>query len=161
MRIALACDHAGIAHKQAIAKKLEALGHQVDDFGTDTSQACDYADFAIPAAEAVANGLNARAVLVCGTGIGMCMAANKVPGIRCALAHSVETATITAAHNNPQVLAIGARIVDTNTAVLMVEAWLKTPFEARHQGRIDKIATYERKRSGNTGMYRAQALDRR
>ena len=147
MRIALASDHAGLAHKRAIIARLEALGHTVDDFGTDTPSACDYADFGIPAAEAVANGLNSRAVLICGTGIGMCIAANKVPGIRCALVHSVETATITAAHNNPQVLAMGARIVDAATAVLMVEAWLRQPFEVRHQGRLDKIQNYERRRA--------------
>lgn len=143
MRIALACDHAGPAHKRAIADRLQALGHEIEDFGTEGTSSCDYPDLGYPAARAVADGRCQRGVLVCGTGIGMSIVANKVPGIRCALAHSVETARISAAHNAPQILALGARIVDIPTAVAMVEAWLSTPFEDRHRRRIDKIIAQE------------------
>jgi ribose 5-phosphate isomerase B len=143
MRIALACDHAGPAYLAAIAERLTALGHVVEHFGTSDTASCDYADHGLPAVASVAAGRNDRCVLVCGTGIGMTIAANKVHGIRCALVHSLETARITAAHNKPQVLAMGARIIDIPTAVAMVETWLTTPFEARHQGRIDKIHAFE------------------
>lgn len=139
MRIAIACDHAAVAHKKTVIAHLEAAGHTIEDFGTNTDASCDYADHGYPAVRSVASSRNARGILICGTGIGMSIAANKVLGIRCALVHSVETARITAAHNNPQVLALGARIVDAATAVAMVDAWLTTPFEERHQRRIDKI----------------------
>ena len=143
MRIAIACDHSAVAHKRAITAHLAALGHEVEDFGTDSEASCDFPDFGGPASRSVAAGRNARGVLICGTGIGMSIVANKVPGIRCALVHSVDTARTTAAHNAPQVLALGARIVDPPTAVAMVDAWLTTPFEARHQRRLDKIAAGE------------------
>jgi ribose 5-phosphate isomerase B len=94
----------------------------------------------------VADGRCQRGVLICGTGIGMSIVANKVPGIRAALVHSLDTARTTAAHNNPQVLVLGARIVDAPTACAMVEAWLSTPFEERHQRRLDKIAAIEGKK---------------
>lgn len=143
MRIAIACDHAAVAHKKAVIAHLEATGHTVEDFGTNTDASCDYADYAYPATRSVASGRNQRGILICGTGIGMSIAANKVPGIRCALVHSIDTARTTAAHNLPQVLAYGARIVDAATGVAMVDAWLTTPFEERHQRRIDKIHTGE------------------
>jgi len=143
MRIALACDHAAVGHKQALAAALHGWGHAVEDFGTDSGASCDYPDYGYPAVLAVAEGRADRAVLICGTGIGMSIVANKVPGIRCALVHSVEIARITAAHNNPQVLAMGARIVDVAIAIAMVESWLTTPFETRHQRRLDKIAAHD------------------
>ncbi len=143
MRISLASDHAAVAHKHAIAEHLKAAGHTVTDFGTGSEASCDYPDHGLPATVAVAEGRADRCVLICGTGIGMSIAANKVKGIRCALVHSVDTAKTTAAHNNPQVLAMGARIVDIPTALAMVDAWLTTPFETRHQRRLDKITAYE------------------
>jgi ribose 5-phosphate isomerase B len=139
MRIAIACDHAAVAHKQAVIARLTALGHQVEDFGTNSTDSCDYSDHGYPAVRSVAKGTNERGILICGTGIGMSIAANKVPGIRCALIHNLFTAEMTAAHNKPQVIAFGARIVDAALGVAMVETWLNTPFEARHQRRIDKI----------------------
>jgi len=139
MRIAIACDHSAVAHKNAVIARLKALGHQIEDFGTSTDAACDYADHGYPAVRSVANGSNERCVLICGTGIGMSIAANKVAGIRCALVHNLFTAQMTAAHNKPQVLAFGARIVDEALGVQMVDTWLTTPFEERHQRRIDKI----------------------
>ena len=144
MRIAIATDHAAVGHTRAVAARLRALGHEVVDFGTDRESPCDYPDHAIPAAEAVATGACARGVLLCGSGIGMSIAANKVAGVRCALAHSVATAKLAASHNHANVLALGARIVDEATALAMVEVWLATAPEARHQGRLDKITAYEK-----------------
>ena len=115
MRIAIACDHAAVAHKQAVIARLTALGHQVEDFGTNSTDSCDYSDHGYPAVRSVANGTNERGILICGTGIGMSIAANKVPGIRCALIHNLFTAEVTAAHNKPQVIAFGARVVDATT----------------------------------------------
>jgi ribose 5-phosphate isomerase B len=143
MRIAIAADHAAVAHKRAVIAHLQAAGHTVEDFGTDSDASCDYPDHGVPAARSVAEGRNERGILICGTGIGMSIAANKVHGIRCALVHSVDTARITAAHNNPQMIALGARIVDAPTAIAMVDAWLTTPFEVRHQRRLDKISAAE------------------
>lgn len=143
MRIAIASDHAAVAHKAAVISHLQAAGHTVEDFGTDGAASVDYADYGFPATVSVAEGRNERGILICGTGIGMSIAANKVKGIRCALVHSVDIARTTAAHNRPQVLAMGARIVDAATAIAMVDAWLTTPFEERHQRRLDKITAYE------------------
>jgi ribose 5-phosphate isomerase B len=143
MRIAVASDHAALAHKRAIIAHLAGLGHQVEDFGTGSEASCDYPDYAGPACESVAKGSNGAAVLVCGSGIGVSIVANKVPGIRCGLAHSVETARLAKEHNNAQALALGARIVDVPTALAMVDAWLNASFEARHQRRLDKIAARE------------------
>jgi ribose 5-phosphate isomerase B len=143
MRIAIACDHAALAHKRAVIAHLTSLGHQVQDFGTDSDAPCDYPDYGLPAARSVASGANERGILICGTGIGMSIAANKVPGIRCALIHNLFTASTTAAHNNPQMIAFGARIVDIPTGIALVDAWLTTAFEARHQRRLDKIAAAE------------------
>ncbi len=143
MRIAIAADHAALAHKQAVTDHLRAAGHVVEDFGTRTEASCDYPDYGYPATRSVAEGKNERGILICGTGIGMSIAANKVHGIRCALVHSIETARITAAHNAPQVLAFGARIVDIPTSLAMVDVWLATPFEERHQRRLDKISAGE------------------
>lgn len=140
MRIAVACDHSALAHKRAIIAHLIGLGHQVEDFGTDSEASCDYPDFAGPACESVAKGANGAAIVVCGSGIGVSIVANKVPGIRCALAHSVDTARLAKEHNNAQALALGARIVTIDTALAMVDAWLNATFENRHQRRLDKIA---------------------
>lgn len=145
MRIAVASDHAGLAHRRAIAAHLAGLGHQVDDFGTATEASCDYPDFAAPACRAVMAGQDQRAVLVCGTGIGVSIVANKVPGLRCALVHSVDTARLAKEHNDAQAIAMGARVVDIPTALAMVDAWLGAAFEPRHQRRLDKIAGVEQR----------------
>ena len=143
MRLAVAGDHSALAHKAAVVAHLRAQGHSVDDLGPHDAASCDYPDYGLPAARGVAAGRYDRAVLICGTGIGMSIAANKVRGVRCGLAHSVATARLAAGHNRAQVLALGARIVDAPTAVAMVEAWLTEPFEERHQRRLDKIAAAE------------------
>lgn len=151
MRIAIAGDHTAVAHKRAIVERLKALGHEVLDFGADEPTSCDYPDHAIPACRAILVGQAEAAVLMCGTGIGMSIVANKFPGLRCGLAHSVETARLAKAHNRAQVLALGARVVDIPTALALVEAWLNASIEHRHQPRIDKIARLERELAKRPG----------
>jgi ribose 5-phosphate isomerase B len=139
MHIAVAGDHAAVAHTRAIIDHLKKSGHVVTDYGTDKEVSCDYPDHARPACESVAEGKNERVILVCGTGIGVSIVANKVKGIRCGLAHSVATAKLAREHNNVHALALGARIVDIPTALAMVDVYLNSTFEARHQRRLDKI----------------------
>ena len=143
MNIAVVGDHSAVGHTRAIIAHLRQAGHQVEDFGTTSEASCDYPDLAGTACESVANGRNERVVLVCGTGIGVSIVANKVPGIRCALVHNEATAQLARQHNNAQALALGARIVDVPTALRMVDAWLQATFESRHQRRLDKIAARE------------------
>ena len=143
MNIAVVGDHSAVGHTRAIIAHLRQAGHQVEDFGTTSEDSCDYPDLAGPACESVVSGRNERVVLVCGTGIGVSMVANKVPGIRCALVHSEATAQLARQHNNAQALALGARIVDVPTALRMVDAWLGATFQSRHQRRLDKIAARE------------------
>ncbi len=145
MKLAIACDHAAVTYKDLLRDRLRSAGHEVTDCGTNDTASCDYPDYALKACSLVASGACQRAILVCGTGIGMSIAANKVAGIRCALVHSVETATLAAGHNNAQVIAMGARVIDQMTAWNCVQAWLATPFEERHQRRLDKIAAIERR----------------
>lgn len=143
MRISLGSDHAGFAHKTAIAAHLRAAGHTVTDVGTTDLSSCDYPDFAAPACRAVTAGEADRAILVCGTGIGISIAANKIPGIRCAVVYNVETARLAKEHNDAQAIAIGARFFPVAEALAMIDAWLIATFEARHQRRIDKILALE------------------
>ena len=140
MKISLASDHGGLELKNKIGEYLAQLGHSVRDFGTFTADSCDYPDFARPAALAVANGECERGVLVCTTGIGVSMVANKVKGVRCALCFNPDMAHMTRAHNNANVLAMGQKYVDFETAKESVEEFLKTPFEGgRHAQRVNKI----------------------
>jgi ribose 5-phosphate isomerase B len=143
MPIAVASDHAGFAHKVAILAHLAGHGRPALDLGTDSQRSCDYPDFAAAAAHAVLSGKAAAAVLVCGTGIGISIAANKVPGLRCALVHNLDTARLAREHNDAQAIAMGARVVDIPTALALVDCWLEARFEPRHQHRIDKIAALE------------------
>lgn len=143
MRLALASDHGGFELKEALKKVILELGHHFTDFGTDGPGSVDYPDFARKACDAVASGLCARGIVICGTGIGISIAANKVPGIRAALVHSVHTARLAAEHNNANVLALGGRLLAPALAGEMVKAWLETPFDPRHQPRIDKISAIE------------------
>lgn len=144
MRIAIACDHAAVDHKEAVKRHLQSHGHVVQDFGTNGPASVDYPDFAAPACRSVIEGTNQKAVLMCGSGIGISIAANKVSGIRCGLAHNVETARLAGEHNDAQALAIGARFTDIPTANEMVDAFLSARFEPRHQRRLDKIAALEK-----------------
>ncbi len=149
MKIALACDHGGLKLKDAVKAYLQANGYETADFGTYTLDSCDYPDFALAAAEAVASGDCERGVFVCTTGIGISIAANKVPKIRCALCFEPYLARMTREHNDANVLALGCGITGENLALETVETFLKTPFSAleKHQRRIDKITEIERKYS--------------
>lgn len=141
MKIALASDHGGFVLKTQLKQFLEQRGHEIVDFGTYTNERCDYPDFAKPAAEAVANGDCERGIVVCTTGIGVSMVANKVHGVRCALCVSVDMALMCRRHNDANVLAIGQKYVDFETAGQIVETFLSTPFDGgRHTGRVAKIS---------------------
>ncbi len=144
MKIAIASDHGGYHYKQILAAYLREKGHTVQDFGCHDENSVDYADFAIPAGEAVAAGQFERGILICGTGIGMSIAANKVRGVRCALCSEPVSARLTREHNNTNVLAMGERVIGIEMAKAIVDVWLETPFTGgRHQRRIGKISAYE------------------
>ena len=145
MRIALGADHAGFELKQKIKTVLQQQGFQVDDRGTLSTDSVDYPDFARAVGEEVARRQADRGILVCGSGIGMAMAANKVPGVRAANVTSEYEAQMSREHNDANVLALGARILDEATALKIVDRWLQTEFAGgRHQRRVDKIAEIER-----------------
>ena len=140
MTIAIASDHGGLQLKNFIIKHLTGLGHEVTDFGTYTDASCDYPDFGKQAANAVSNGQCERGIVVCTTGIGMSMVANKVKGVRCALCTSVDMAVMTRKHNNANVLALGQKYVTARLAKVIVDAFLMTEFEGgRHEIRVNKI----------------------
>lgn len=144
MKIALAADHAGFPLKEHLRRWLEHRGHQVTDFGAWSDQSADYPDFAREAAGAVASGEAERGVLVCYTGVGMSIAANKVRGIRAALAANEETVRLTRAHNDSNVLTIGAKFTSSEEAERYVESFLATGFEGgRHARRVSKISDIE------------------
>ena len=146
MKIALACDHGGLDLKLEVIKYLKENGYEYKDFGTDNAGSCDYPDFALPAAEAVASGECERGILICSTGIGVSMVANKVPGVRCAHCHDSYCAEFTRLHNDANVLAMGAKVVGVGYALKIVETFLTTKFEGgRHQRRVDKITAIEKK----------------
>lgn len=142
--IAIACDHAALEMKAEVIKILEERGLEYEDFGTYTADSCHYPVFGARAANAVASGKCDRGILICGTGIGMSLVANKVKGIRCALCSDSYSAKMTRAHNNSNMLAMGARVIGIEVAKEIVAAWLDTPFEGgRHQTRIDMITAIE------------------
>ena len=147
MKIALACDHGGLALKNEIADYLVKEGYETEDFGTESFASCDYPDFALKAAEAVACGACERGVFVCTTGIGISIAANKVKGIRCALCSEPLSAKMTRLHNDANVLALGGGMIGVNLALDIVNVFLNTPFsgEEKHVRRINKIAAIEEK----------------
>ena len=143
--IALACDHGAFDLKQAIMKHLEAKGLAYKDFGCYDKSSCDYPDFAALAARAVASGECDRGIVVCTTGIGVSIAANKVKGIRCALLSDVMSARLTREHNDTNMMAIGAGVTGEMLALEIVDTWLDTEFShaERHQRRIDKMMALE------------------
>jgi ribose 5-phosphate isomerase B len=144
MKIALGADHAGYELKDKIKRKLEAEHYEVTDEGTGSAESVDYPDFARKVGEDVAGGRAQFGVLVCGTGIGMAMTANKVPGIRAANVSSEYEAQMSREHNDANVLALGARILDEEKALAIVHKWLHTDFAGgRHQRRVDKIMACE------------------
>ena len=145
MRIALASDHAGYALKEELAKVLAGSGHEVEDFGTDSDESCDYPDFAIPAAETVRAGRNERAILVCSNGIGMAMTANRIPGVRAARVYSERSARMTRAHHDSNVLCLGAGEFGAQDLLGFVRVWLETTFDGgRHERRVGKFQKLER-----------------
>jgi len=145
MKIALGSDHAGFELKEKIKKYLTGKGISVDDRGTNSSESVDYPDFARVVGEEVVNKQADRGILVCGTGIGMAIAANKVPGIRAANAHNESEAQIIREHNDSNVLTLGGRVLDENSAYKIIDLWLSTPFAGgRHARRVEKIAEIER-----------------
>jgi len=145
MKIALASDHAGFELKQVLRDRLRGAGHQVDDLGTHSSDSTDYPDYAIAVARNVADGKAERGILVCSTGVGMSIAANKAAGVRAALGVHPEEVRLTRAHNDANVLALGAMFTDAATAGQLVDIFLSTEFEGgRHARRIAKIAAMER-----------------
>ena len=146
MKISIGCDHGALALKNTVVSHLQAKGHHVVDFGTHTLDSCDYPDFAAAAAKAVANGECERGIVLCTTGIGVSIAANKVGGIRCALLSDLMTARMTREHNDTNMMAIGAGVVGEMLALQIVDTWLDTPFShnERHQRRIDKVMALEK-----------------
>jgi ribose 5-phosphate isomerase B len=144
MRIAVGSDHRGFALKSHLVKYLEEAGHEIMDLGCSCADACNYPDFAFAVGEAVAAGAADRGILVCGTGIGMSIAANKVRGVRAALCRTLEDARMTRRHNDSNVLALSERSAEDPRIDELVKAWFDTPFEGgRHQRRVDGITAYE------------------
>jgi ribose 5-phosphate isomerase B len=145
MKIAVAADHAGFRLKEHLRRWLRDNGHEVIDFGTGSEESTDYPDYAQTAAAAIARGKAERGVFVCSTGAGMSIAANKVDGIRATLAANEETVRLTRAHNDANVLTIGAKFTDTETAEMLVRAFLETRFDGgRHARRVEKITAMEK-----------------
>lgn len=145
-RIALGADHAGFHVKETVREYLEQAGYALDDVGTWSEESVDYPDFAKAVGERVAAGKDQLGILACGTGIGIAMAANKIPGIRAAVAHDAMTARMAREHNDANVLALGGRVVDDALAIEMVRDFLAARFAGgRHQRRIDKITELEHK----------------
>jgi len=142
--IAIGCDHAGFECKEAIRKLLSAAGWEVDDKGTYSHASVDYPDFAHPVAEMVASGKAAAGVLVCGSGNGVCMTANKHEGVRAALCWNEEIAILARQHNNANIICVPSRFVSNEVADRMVDAFLSSPFEGgRHERRVEKISKFE------------------
>ena len=145
MKLSIACDHGALALKNVMVKHLQEKGHEVVDFGTHTLDSCDYPDFAAPAAQAVASGECEKGIVLCTTGIGVSITANKVNGVRCALLSDVMSARLTREHNDTNMMAIGAGVVGQMLALEILDTWLGTEFShnERHQRRIDKVMALE------------------
>ncbi len=147
MKIALGSDHAGYALKETVKAYLARIGIEVNDCGTSSPESVDYPDFAGRVGSEINRGRSERGILFCGTGIGMSMAANKIPGIRAALASTPDAARLSRLHNDANVLCLAGRFLDAPMAEEIVRVWLQTQFEGgRHQRRVDKIMALERER---------------
>ena len=146
MKLAIGCDHGGFDMKEALVAYLREEGHEVKDFGSYDKSSIDYPDYAIPVAEGVARGEFERGIVICTTGIGVSISANKVLGIRCALVTDEYSAKMTREHNDTNVLALGANVTTVVRAKGIVDIWLEEAFShgERHQRRIDKISAYEK-----------------
>ena len=146
MKIAIACDHGALELKNLLIEHLQKQGHQMVNFGTDTLESCDYPDFAAPAAQAVARGECEKGIVLCTTGIGVSITANKVKGIRCALLADTTSARMTREHNDTNMMAMGAAVVSPELAMEITDIWLQTEFShnERHQRRINKVMALEK-----------------
>ena len=146
MKIAIGCDHGALELKNALLSYLQSKGYEPVDFGTFTSSSCDYPEFAAAAAKAVACGSCEKGIVLCTTGIGVSICANKIDGIRCALLSDTKSAEMTRLHNDTNMMALGAGIISQELAFQIVDIWLDTPFsgEPRHQRRIDKMMALEK-----------------
>ena len=146
MKVSIGCDHGALALKNKVVSHLEGKGYEVVDFGTHTNASCDYPEFAAAAAKAVASGECEKGIVLCTTGIGVSISANKIDGIRCALLSDVWSAKMTRLHNDTNVMALGAGVVGENLALEIVDTWLGTEFsgDERHQRRIDKMMALEK-----------------
>lgn len=145
MQIWIGADHAGVDLKDQIKSMLEARDHEVTDQGAYSDESVDYPDFAASVAQGVSSGSAQRGILVCGTGIGMAIAANKISGVRAAVCHDLDTVRLSRQHNQANVLALGARTLEPNLALSMVREWLQVDFEGgRHDRRVRKISSLER-----------------
>jgi ribose 5-phosphate isomerase B len=146
MKVILASDHGGVNLRKEVAEVLNDLEVEFEDIGCNCEGSVDYSDYAFPAAERVASGEFDKAILICGTGIGMSISANKVKGIRAALVHDLFTAKVTREHNDSNVLCMGERVIGPGLAKEIAKTWVSTDFEAgRHERRVSKIAEYENK----------------
>jgi len=144
MKVILTADHAGMTVRNEIKSLLEEMGIEYEDAGCEGSSSVDYPDYSLPAAERIAKGEFDRGIFICGTGIGMSIAANKVSGIRCALVHDVFSAKATRQHNDSNVLAMGERVIGPGLAREIAKTWLETEFDGgRHERRVNKITSYE------------------
>jgi ribose 5-phosphate isomerase B len=145
LKIAIGADHAGYRLKDAVVPFLLSLGHEIEDVGCNCDQSVDYPDYALPVCDLVTSGKAERGILICGTGIGMTIAANKVRGIRCALVNDMFSAKATREHNDTNVLALGERVVGPGVALEIIRIWLDTPFSngERHVGRLNKVKQIE------------------
>ncbi len=144
MKIAFGCDHAGIEVKDKLISFIKSLGHEVIDCGTNSKDSCDYPDFALKVAQNVVSKNADKGILICGTGIGMSIAANKVKGIRAAVCWSKDTAKLIAQHNNANIMCAGARFAEVEEICSWIKIFLETEFEQRHTKRIDKITQIEK-----------------
>jgi len=152
LKIAIGADHAGYRLKDEVVPFLLSLGHEIEDLGCNCDQSVDYPDYALPVCDLVASGKADRGILICGTGIGMSIAANKVRGIRCALVNDMFSAKATREHNDTNVLALGERVIGPGVALEIIRIWLETPFSngERHVGRVNKVKQIEEQYSSQS-----------
>lgn len=144
MKLALGCDHGGFELMQLVKKHLEEKGYEYEDFGTYSTDSCNYPDFGKKAAQAVASGACDRGIVICGTGIGISLSANKVKGIRCALCCDCYSAEMSRRHNNANMIALGARVLGSDLALKILDTYLEAPFDGgRHETRVNLLMAIE------------------
>ncbi|GAK85778.1 ribose 5-phosphate isomerase B [Vibrio ponticus] len=144
MRIAIGCDHVGIEHKDLVIKHLQEKGIEVEDFGAHSTERTDYPKYGLAVAQAVQNQHVDLGILICGTGVGISLAANKVKGIRAVVCSDPYTAQLSKQHNNTNILAFGSRVIGIELAKMIIDCWLGAEFEGgRHQNRVEQIAAIE------------------